>query len=154
MSTSLASRARPAANELANLNQEQLYTELGARLRAIASAPDGSDRFDMIPGKSLESYGPLDELKKLGQKFFDRWNREAYNLICGSSAEDAAAREQVTNAFGMGREAVVAAIAASLTAYLGLAAALAAVVASLAMRLFFKPGYEATCDYWKEKLPA
>jgi len=36
----------------------------------------------------------------------------------------------------------------------GLAAALAAVIASLAVRLFFKPGYEATCDYWREKLDA
>jgi hypothetical protein len=150
----LVKRARPAANELASLSEDQLYTELGLRLQSIARAPDGSDQFNMIPGQPIESFGARDELKKFGQKFFARWNKQAFNLICGSSNEDAAAREQVANAFGLGKEAVVAAIAAALTAYIGLAAALAAVVASLVVRLFFKPGYEATCDYWKEKLPA
>jgi hypothetical protein len=148
----LALRARPAVDELANLSEDQLYSELGARLRSIARAPDGSDRFNMIPGEPLESYGPLTELKILGQKFFARWSRDAYNLVCGASPDDAAARAQVVSAFAIGPEAVAAAIAAALTSYLGLAAALAAVIASLAIRLFFKPGYEATCDYWKEKL--
>jgi hypothetical protein len=150
----VATRARAAASELASLSEDQLYAELGTRLQSIARTPDGSDRFDMVPGQPLESYGPREELKKLGQKFFVRWNREAYNLICGSSSEEAAAREQVLSAFGIGRDAVIAAIAAGLTVYLGLAAALAAVVAALAVRLFFKPGYEATCDYWKENLPS
>lgn len=112
----LASRARPAAEELASLNEDQLYAELGARLQSIARSPDGSDRFDMVPGQPLESYGPLDELKNLGRKFFTRWNKDAYSLICGSSLDDAAAREQVTKAFGIGQEAVIAAVAAALTA--------------------------------------
>lgn len=150
--TNLAARARGAAQELASLGEDQLYVELAARLQSIARAPDGSDKFDMVPGQPLESYGPREELKKLGQKFFSRWNKEAYNLVCGSSPDDTSAREQVTNAFGIGKEAVVAAIAASLTVYFGLAAALAAVIAALTMRLFFRPGYDATCDYWREKI--
>lgn len=152
--TNLVAQAQPATEELASLNDDQLYAELGARLQAINLSPAGSDQFNMVPGRSLESYGPREELKKLGQKFFARWSREAYNLICGSSADDSKAREQVAKAFGISREMVVATIAASLTAYLGLAAALASVIAMLAVRLFFRPGYEATCDYWKEKLPA
>jgi len=146
------SRARSAVDEINGLSEDQLYTELGSRLGSIARAPDGSDQFNMNSGQALEGYAPLDELKKLGQKFFARWNREAFNLVCGASNDDARARQQVAQAFGLGPEAVAATIAAVLTAHVGLAAALSTVVAMLAVRLFFKPGHQAMCDYWKEKL--
>lgn len=152
--TNLVARAKPAVEELASLSEDQLYTELGTRLKSISRGPDGSDRFDMVAGETLESYGPLTELKSLGQKFFARWSRAAYALLCGTGAEDAAARTEAANAFGLGREQVVATIAVLLAAHLGLAAGLAAVVASLAVRLFFQPSREAMCDYWAERLPA
>lgn len=148
--------ARTAVEELESLPDDDLYAELGARLSSIAKVPDGSDKFDMIRGTDLVAYGPLwDTFKDVGRRFFARWSREAYNLVCGTSAEDAEARKQVGDAFGLGSPAAVAAaVAAALTAYLGLAAGLAAVVATLAVRLFFQPTLRAMCDVWKEKLPA
>jgi hypothetical protein len=150
----LAPIARSAVDELTSLNDEQLYEALGSRLSAISRTPQGSDQFNMVLAQPLVAYGPLDELKKLGRKFFARWNAACYNLVCGSSADDADARKQVANAFDLGPAAVAAAIAAALTAYLGIAAALAPIIATLAIRLFFKPGHQAMCDYWKEKMSA
>ena len=148
----LTSRARPAVDELVDFDEDKLYGELGARLQAIARAPEGSGQFDMKLTEPLEAYGVPDELKSLGRKFFLRWKREAFNLMCGSAPDDAAAREQISGAFSLGREALTATLAAALASYLGLAAGLAAVVAMLAYKLFFRPSYDATCDYWKEKL--
>lgn len=150
--TNLVNAARPATASLETKSEEELYLELGARLEAIGHETTGSDRFDMVPKEKFEVYGPLDALKAIGKKFFDRWKRDVYNLFCGSSAEDKAARDQVASAFNLGKDAIIATVAAALAAYLGLAAGLAAVIAALAYRLFFKNTIDATCEYWGEQL--
>src|SRR5215813_5210584 len=100
----LISQARPAVDKLDGFNESRLYEELGARLRAVAKAPTGSDQFNMSLSGSLESYGLSDELEALGKKFFARWKQQAFELMCGSAPGDADAREQISNAFGLGRE--------------------------------------------------
>jgi len=119
----LTSRAaRPAVEELSGLTEDQLFGELGARLKAVQRAPDRRDQFDMIPGRLLESYGTLDELKELGRRFYEKWKGEA-------EANTSTSRSSVA-----ARDAAAAAIAATLVSSLGVAPALAAVIAVLAVK--------------------
>src|SRR2546425_9635364 len=133
-------------------DEDFLFAELGKRVSALARSPAGSDQFDMAAEIGFEAFGPIDELKSLGRKFFTRWNKAAYELVCGSSPDDANARKKVRDAFGLGEQAVGATIAGLLVVHFGLAAGVAGVVAVLIVRLFFRPSGEAMCDYWKEKL--
>src|SRR5262249_30624602 len=128
---SLQSSAQPAVEQLANLQEEQLYVELGKRLRAIRGSASESGDFAMAASTPAEAFGAGDELKALGRKFFVRWSAAAYDLVCGAAPDDASARKQVADAFSLGPEAIAASVAAILVSHLGMAAALAAVVASL-----------------------
>jgi hypothetical protein len=150
--TNLIPLARPAVEKLDAMDEDSLYLQLGSRLTAISRSPEGSEKFDMPLGPDLVAYGPLDTLKELGRKFFQRWNQAAYNLMCGGSADDASLRQRLSDAFGLGKDAVIATLAASLVAYFGLAAGLAGVIAAIAVKLFFRPGYQAMCDVWKTKV--
>ena len=133
-------------------DEDFLFAELGKRVSALARSTAGSEQFDMAAGIDFEAFGPIDELKNLGRKFFARWNKAAYEMVCGSSPDDADARKKVSDAFGLGEQAVGATIAALLVVHFGLAAGVAGVVAVLIVRLFFRPSGQAMCDYWKEKL--
>ncbi len=149
----LATQAQPAVDKLLPSDDDVLFVELANRVQAMQHNPAIGGTFDPnLP--VLESLGVVDDLKDFGQRFFDRLSKEAYNLVCGAEAEHTEERQNLIAAFGLGKEAVAATLAATLVGYLGLAPAVAAVVAALAIRLFFRPAYGATCDVWKEKLQA
>lgn len=149
----LVNRARPAVDSLLDKDEEQLYQELGRRALAIQQDPSISGSFAPEINTQLEPLGALDDFKDFGQRFFKRVNKQSYQLICGTEAEDSEERENIISAFGIGKEAVAPAMAALLVVHMGLAPALAAVVAALILRLVFRNGYEAMCEVWKEKLP-
>ncbi len=148
----LATQARPAVESLVTYEEDDLYQELGRRLQAIQRDPSISASFEPAITPGLEPQGAAEDLKKFGKRFFARANAQAYQLVCGQNAENSEERERVLDAFGIGKEAVAAAIAALLVAQLGLAPAVAAVVAALVIRVFFRPAYESMCDVWKEKV--
>lgn len=152
--TDLVSRARPAVEALADRDEEQLYEELGRRMQAIQRDLSLSASFAPSIDTRLEPLGAAEDFKKFGRAFFERVNVQAYQLVCGKEAEHSEEREQVIDAFGIGKEAVAPAIAALLVAHLGLAPAIAAVIAALIIRVFFRSAYEAMCQVWKEKQPA
>jgi hypothetical protein len=149
----LTRQARPAVESLAGQDEDQLYKELGLRLQAIQRDPSISASFEPQIPTQLEAMGAAEDLRAFGQRFFQRVNVQAYQLVCGQEDEDSEDRESVINAFGLGRDAVAAAIAGLLVAQLGLAPAIAAVVAALIIRVFFRSAYEAMCEVWSEKQP-
>jgi hypothetical protein len=70
---------------------------------------------------------------------------EFANLLCGTAQEDVAERERLRDAFGVGGDALTAAIASVLISAFGLAPAVATIVAALLLRRVVMPTVEETC---------
>jgi hypothetical protein len=146
--------ATPAIQKLEQSEPDQLYAELGFRLKAILNEPAEAGKFEMTATYDAEFAGPLDVLREIGQRFFARVSRDAYALVCGADQQNADERKKVLEAFDLGGTAVAAALVAAFVGTFGWAPAVATVVAALIMRLFFKNAYIATCEVWKNNLPA
>ena len=150
----LTNLAKPELEKLLQSDVNQLYEELGIRVRAIAADPSKSGSFSPQVAYNASLMGPLDDLRLFGKEFFNRVNRQAYDLVCGSALTDKKDRAKLEEAFKIGPTDVAAFLAGLLVIHFGMAAAAAAVVAALIMKLFFKPGQEAMCAVWKTKLPS
>ena len=146
------SDAIAAVSNLDEKTDDELFAELGGRLRALGFEPGIGGEFSPTITVSAEALGPLDDLRAFGPRFFDRLNREAYNLVCGSDPADSEDREKVKQSLGMGPEMVAATLTTALIAHLGLAPVLAPVYALLIVRLIINPAGGAMCDVWKTKL--
>lgn len=145
----LTPKATAATASLLAQNDDDLYAELAIRLRTMRREPESAGQMSPIPSLTAEAMS-VEDLQKFGRRFFERVNRQAFELMCGSGDADVKEREGILKAFGVGKEAVAPALAALLIAQLGLAPMIAPVVAVLAVRLFFKPGYDAMCEVWGE----
>jgi len=151
--TTLSDAAKVGVDELLQSDEDQLYEELGIRSRAIAGNVAVSASFmPAITANEIQAMGAMDEVKKLGRRIFQRWNREAYHLLCGTEAEDEKDRSELRAAFGIGRSAVAATLTGMLVSSFGLAPAIAAVIAALFIKRFFQGAYEETCAFWKAQL--
>jgi hypothetical protein len=145
--------ALPAAKQLLQSDEDQLYEELGIRQKAILRDPGLAGSFSPEASYNAVLMGPMDDLRNFGKLFFSRLNRDCYDLICGGQQADAKEREKVAKAFGLGKTEVAAAIAGVIVAHFAIAPAIAAVVAALVVKLFFRNAQEAMCQVWKQKLP-
>ena len=142
-----------AVGRLLQSTEGQLYEQLGIRAKALAADPSIAGNFEPNVAYDGIAMGPLDDVRELGQRLFRRWNREAYNLVCGSGVDEASDRQKLLDAFGGGDVAVGAALAGLFVAYLGMAPAVAGIVAALTLKHFFRPAYGEFCGLWLEKLP-
>lgn len=153
--SNLNSQAQAAMENLLNYDEEQLYAELAVRKNLVENDPANAGSFNLQATHDETSMmGARDVLVELGQRLFRRWSVEAHNVVCGSGAADDEDRKKIAEAFGVDQMMAGAAVAAFLVSSFGMAPAIAAVVAALAMRRFFRPGYEEFCKVWKKHLPA
>lgn len=148
----LTSQARPEIEKLMQSDVNQLYEELGIRVKAYKNDLTVGTSFSPQVAYTAELMGPMDDLRLFGKEFFQRVNRQAYELICGNALTDKKDRARLEEAFKIGPTDVAAYLAVLLVGHFGLAAGAAAVVAALIMKLFFKPGQEAMCKVWSTKL--
>ena len=139
-----------AATSLAARDPDELYELLAIRARTIVADPDQAGNPALSAEYDAALMGPLDDLRAWGQRFFTRFNADAYALVCG--AGDAAERKKILDAFGVSREAVAGAMVTLIVGNLGLAPAIATVVVALVLRLFFEDSYKAMCDVWGQKV--
>ncbi len=153
MNTNPHAPSDEALSRLLQSTEDQLFEQLGIRAKALAADPSIAGNFEPNVAYDGIAMGPLDDVRELGRRLFGRWNREAYNLVCGSDADTAADRKKLLDAFGGGDVAVGAALAGMFVAYLGMAPALAGIVAALTLKYFFRPAYGEFCGLWLEKLP-
>jgi hypothetical protein len=151
--TEVQEQAKTAVAKLLEAPDDQLFIELGLRKKAIDSDPTVAGYFDPELSYDADFAGPLDTLKEFGQRYFDRVNKQVYELVCGDSKDDAQDRSKLSQAFGLDRTTFAAMLVAALVSSFGWAPAIAAVVAALVVKLFFRPGYEVACQLWKDKLP-
>jgi hypothetical protein len=151
--SNIESHATPALEKLLQSEPEQLFTELGLRRQAILDDPIYAGSYASTATFDAPFAGPLDTLREIGQRFFERFSPDAYGLICGSDTENADMRKKLLDALNLGETAFAAALVSALVGTIGLAPALASVLAALIVRLFYRNAYSAMCDVWKKNLP-
>jgi hypothetical protein len=139
--------------KLLQSHSEQLFAELGLRLKAIENDPAQAGSFETTTTFDAPFAGPLDTLREIGQRFFERFSPDAYGLVCGSDDENAGVRKKLLDALNLGETAFAATLVSALIGTFGIAPALASVVAALIVRLFFRNAVGAMCDVWKKHLP-
>jgi uncharacterized membrane protein YdfJ with MMPL/SSD domain len=149
----MRNQAQPALEKLLQSDPDQLYAELGLRQKAIQVDPQQAAMFETTATYDAAFAGPLDVLKDFGRKFFNRFSKDAYALVCGTDQQNSEERKKIVEAFGGGQVAVASALTAALMSWFGWAPAIAAVIAALIVKLFFKNAHTAMCDVWKQRLP-
>ena len=149
----LEERAKPAIERLLQSEPDQLFTELGLRESAIRQDPTQAGLFETTATYNPAFAGPLDALRDFGESFFNRVNKDVYDLVCATDEENQSVRQKLLDAIGGGSTTFAAALAAVLVSWFGWAPAIAAVVAALVVKLFFKNAHEAMCEVWKKSLP-
>jgi hypothetical protein len=138
----------PAVDQLLLENEDELFEQLG--LQAVEEPSALGDEFDF--DVSFDPSGARDALRQLGARIYQRWEREAFGLVCGAGSGDGADRKKLAEAFGVGGTAVAAMIAAGLASTFGLAPAIAAVIAAIVVKRFLRPAYEEFCGVWGDRL--
>jgi hypothetical protein len=136
-----------AAEKLQHSSESQLFEELGLRERAVVQDPALASQFDLQPAEEVVM-GIREEAAAFGRQLFARWEKEAYQLLCGKASTDSTDRKKLADAFGMSDVVVSASIATALVGSFGLAAPVAAVIAAILIKRFFRPGYEEFCRFW------
>lgn len=145
--------AQPALEKLLQSSPDELFAQLGLRQNAILADHNQAAMFDTTATFDAPFAGPMDTMKDFGRRFFDRFSKDAYALVCGNDEENATQRKKLLDAFGTGGPAFAAALTGVFMSWFGWAPAIAAVVAALVVRLFFQNAYGAMCECWKERLP-
>jgi len=148
----LSELAKPSVASLFQSDPDQLYEQLGIRMRALGHDPAVAASFAPDISYDAKFMGPLDSIRRFGELYFKRVSRQCHDLVCGQDAKDTDERKKVVNAFGFSKEDVGSAVAALLVAHLAMAPAIAAVMAVLIVKLFFRPAIDAMCETWRENL--
>jgi len=144
----LEEQAKPAVSNLLTQSDEDLFSELGARLKALETHPEISGKFDAEVMR-LEDLGFVDDFVT---KFFARANRQAYELLCASDGKNKAERNDIASKLKLSVDDAGAAIAAFLVANMAMAPAAAAVVAALIVKLVLQNAVTSLCEVWGEYL--
>ena len=147
-----AKTALGAVENLIDLPEEQLYRMLGACLTRVGNDARGSDQFDLDVPLPPPVMGAKDVLMDFGRSFFNRVEKQAFTLLCGTDPEHQKERDKVSEMFRLGKSDVAAGISALLVAQLALAPAIAAMVAALVVKLLFQPALDTTCDAWRNRV--
>ena len=124
---------------------------IGMRARVIEQNPALKDNVDFEPKYETETMGALDEIKALGRRILNRWNKELYGVVCGNKGDDQKDRKTVLDSLNVSEAAVIAAVASALLS-LGVAAAIAAPLAPLIVKRFIWPAKDELCGAWGESL--
>lgn len=142
-----------AANRLNEQKEddEALLVLIGMREKAIAAEPASKDDPNLSVVYEEPTMGPLDDLKRLGKRITNRWNKEVFGIVCGNESKDSKERETLLNSLNLGEAAVVAAVVGVLIS-LGVGAAIAAPLAPLLVRRFIWPAKDELCEAWREAM--
>jgi hypothetical protein len=148
--SALGDEVEPAIDELLLENEDELFEQLGRRVQAIEGSSVLGDYFDF--DVSFDPSGAREAFRRLGARIYQRWESEAFGLVCGTGSGDGGDRKKLAEAFGVGGTAVAAMITAGLASTFGLAPAIAAVIAAIVVKRFLRPAYEEFCVVWGDRL--
>lgn len=145
------------ARDLLALDEGHLLSELDRRIALSTLDPTVGDLPSMelliVAEGGLE--GGLPIIGAAARRLLRRWERELFDLLCGSNADDTKDRDKLREAMGLGQEALVGVVAGWLIAGpLGVPALLGGVLAALLVRRFGASTADEVCTIWKERLDA
>jgi hypothetical protein len=138
------------AHDLAEYDESALIELLGMRAKCIERDP--SIAGDLSPKISYDArfLGPLDDIKALGLRILNRWNKELFSIICGSSNDDEEDRTKILNALTLSEGAAITALVPVFIG-IGLAPTLAAVLAAIVVKRFLGTAIGTLCEAWKQQ---
>src|SRR5262245_37567437 len=106
---------------------DQLIEQLGLRAAVVSrDLPKSAELTPAIVSKDVVAMGIKDNLKELGRRVLRRWERSAYEILCGADPDDAKSRNDLKNALNLGEAATIGALSAAMIG-MGLMPALAPV---------------------------
>jgi len=126
------------ANRLATKDEAALELLLGMREKAIEENPQLREDLYFEPKYDGRLMGPLEDIRGLGRRILNRWNKQLYGLVCGKGGENEKERDAILGALNIGETAVIGAVAAALLA-LGVPPPIAAPLAPLIVKMFVWP---------------
>ena len=144
---------KEVARRLASADEAQLLEELGRRQQAIDQDPAKANQADPEIPAEMKTMGMKDALQEIGKRVLNRWNREAYKVVCGKDTKEKESRDELRKALGLGDAAGAAALTPLLLLIPGMPIALAPVLAAFIIRTFAAPALDELCGYWAEQLP-
>jgi hypothetical protein len=151
MDQNLISKAEVAIRELADYEPEELFAELEIRRRTIAANPTLAGSFEVVGEYRSVVNDSIETLSLLGRKFFQRFSRDAYQLLCGEDSQSAETRQQILRSI-TNQTTFATLLAGAAVAHLGWSPALAAVCAMLVTKLIVKNAKDTLCEEWRKAL--
>lgn len=147
----LKDEALQAVQALEDADDEELYRQLGLRIKAIERDPAVAGQFSP-PRALLEPMGlTVGDVVAAGRKAFAQLSQAGYGLLCGGGQAQGGYFDNLVATLGTNRAAVTAGLATLLIAQLGLAPAIAGVVAALAIGRAAPASLQALCTGWAKK---
>jgi hypothetical protein len=141
-----------AANRLYERRDDSaLELLIGMREKAIENNPALADKVDLEPKYEVETMGALDDIRALGKRIVNRWNRELCGVVCGAKTDDQKSREAILKSLNLSEIAVIATVTSALLS-LGVTAAIAAALSPIVVRKFIWPAKDELCAAWTESL--
>ncbi|MGA9519318.1 MAG: hypothetical protein WBV27_11080 [Trichococcus sp.] len=145
-----------AVEDLSLLNEDELLIRLGNISSKVADEPNIVNLYPESPivlseEVEFKSEQYLDGFMKLGRRILSRWEKETYDLICGSDEQNKTEREKLMSAaFGVGTFATALTM---LLVSLGVAISFATLISTIIAKRYFETAHEEFCIYWKGNLP-
>lgn len=147
----LIEEALHAVQALEEADDEELYRQLGLRVKAIERDPSIAGQFSP-PRAMLEPMGiSLGDVVSAGRRAFSQLSQAGYGLLCGGGSAQGSHFDNLIATLGTNRTAVTAGLATLLVAQLGFAPAIAGVVAALAIGRVVPGSLQALCRGWATK---
>jgi len=146
----LMDEALNAVESLEDADDDELYRQLGLRMRAMERDPKLAGHF-APPAAALEPMGmALGDIVSAGRRAFATLSQASYALLC--TAGPAGGRfDAFVDTLGTNRMAITAALATVLVAQIGIAPTIAGVVATLAIGKAAPASMEMMCTIWARK---
>ena len=138
-----------AVEELEDADDDELYRQLGLRIKAMERDPSIAGQY-APPRALLEPMGiTLGDVVGLGRQAFGRLSKAGYELLC--SGGQGGRFDAFVETLGTNRMAITAGLATLLVAHIGFAPAIAGVVAALAIGKIAPASVEGVCTAWALK---
>src|SRR6478735_8169325 len=84
------------AENLLSKDEQALLLEIGLRENAITADPTRADDPDLAVVYEGTHMGLIDDIKALGNRIMNRWNRELYAIVCPKASAAVTAEEKKT----------------------------------------------------------
>ena len=151
--TTVTDRAAAAVARLEGLSDEQLYEQLGLRVRQMNANPVMAGYFEPPEAFATPMGMTVTDLVGLGRRTFVRFSKMGFDVICGAGvdATQAGHLERLVSSMGTNVTAVTAIVATMLTSA-AIAPVVAPLLAALIVGKIAPKTLDDLCLNWKARI--